>query len=108
LITTLFVTIFIESIVVTGAAIWWKKPLAQILITSLVANLITQSILWVVLNIFIQHYLINLFLAEFCIWIIESAALYLYQGNKLKLLEAVLLSLAMNLASFGLGWFLPI
>jgi hypothetical protein len=46
-------------------------------------------------------------LAEFCIWGIESLILYFYRYNQLKLGEAIALSLVMNLASFSIGWFIP-
>jgi hypothetical protein len=39
---------------------------------------------------------------------IESFLLYHFPANQLSLQEAALLSLTMNLASFGFGWFLPI
>ncbi|HET9907101.1 MAG TPA: hypothetical protein VFQ23_10685 [Anaerolineales bacterium] len=108
MILTVLITIIIEGTVVLGYSFWHKKPFRPILYTSIVANLITQSLLWVLLNLFFQHYLISLFLAEILIWIIESAMLYYVPANKLLLLEATFLSLLMNLASFGLGWFLPI
>ncbi len=78
------------------------------LLTSLLANLITQSFLWIVLELFFQHYLVALWSAETLIWIIESLLLFRFSAEQLHFREAVLLSLAMNLASFGLGWFLPI
>jgi hypothetical protein len=84
-----------------------RKSLAPILFTSIWANLITQSFLWVVLSLFFQHYIITLFIAEIFIWMIESLLLYRFSANQLDLQEAVLISLLMNLASFALGWFLP-
>jgi hypothetical protein len=90
-----------------GYSLWRKKPAGAILITGVFANLITQSFLWVVLNLFFPHYLITLFLAEILIWMIESLLLYSVPANRLRLADAILLSLSMNLASFALGWFLP-
>ena len=107
MIITFLITIIVEGIVVLGYSFWQKKPFIPILSSSIIANLITQSLLWVVLNLFFQHYLISLFLAEILIWIIESAMLYYVPANKLLLQEATFLSLLMNLASFGIGWFLP-
>jgi len=71
-------------------------------------NVGTQSMLWLALDFFASRYLAALFVAEVFIWLVESACLYIFAGNRLAWTEAVLLSLAMNLASFGLGWFLPL
>jgi hypothetical protein len=68
----------------------------------------TQSFLWVVLNIFFQHYLIVLIMAEILIWIMESVLLYSVAANRLRFTDAILLSLSMNLVSLTLGWFLPL
>jgi len=108
LIVTLVITILIEGMIAIGYSIKCKKPIGPILITSILANLITQSFLWVVLNLFFQHYLITLLIAEILIWMIESLLLYRFPANRLRLPEAALLSLFMNLTSFVLGWFLPI
>jgi len=107
LIVTLSLTIFIEGIIVAGYCIWRRKSPGPILFTSIWANLITQSFLWVVLSLFFQHYIITLLIAEIIIWMIESLLLYRFSANQLRLQEAVLISLLMNLASFALGWFLP-
>ena len=108
MINTLLVTILVEGAVGLAYALWRKKPVAAILITSIFANLITQSLLWIGLNLFFDHYLIALFVAEILIWVIESVLLYLIPANHLDLTESALLSLMMNLTSFGIGWFLPI
>ena len=108
MIATLAITILVESAVVASYAIWRKKPLYHLLFSSICANLLTQVFLWVALNLFPHDYLITLFIAEICIWGIETFILYLYRYNRLTLREAMLLSLAMNLASFSIGWFLPV
>jgi len=107
-IATLAITILVESAVVASYAIWRKKPLYHLLFSSIYANLLTQVFLWVALTLFPHDYLITLFIAEICIWGIEAFILYLYRYNRLTLREAMLLSLAMNLASFSIGWFLPV
>jgi len=107
-IATLAITILVESAVVASYAIWRKKPLYHLLFSSICANLLTQVFLWVALTLFPHDYLITLFIAEICIWGIEAFILYLYRYNRLTLREAMLLSLAMNLASFSIGWFLPV
>ena len=108
MIVTLLITIIVESAVALVYSIWRKKIFRPILLTSILANLITQSFLWIVLELFFEHYIPLLCSAELLIWIIESFLLHRFSANQLRFQEAVLLSLAMNLASFGLGWFLPI
>jgi len=107
-IATLAITILVESAIVASYAIWRKKPLYHLLFSSICANLLTQVFLWVNLNLFPQAYLITLFAAEICIWGIEALILYLYRYNRLTLWEAMLLSLVINLASFSIGWLLPV
>ena len=108
MIATLAITILVESAVIAAYAIWRRKPLKQLLLSSFCANLFTQSILWVVLNGNPSHYLVTLLIAEICIWGMEAFILYIYRYNQLRLREAMLLSLVMNLASFGIGWLLPV
>ena len=107
MIVTLAITLLIESTIITVYALLRKKPLIYLLCSSAVANLFTQWLLWMVLSVFFRHYLVVLFLAELCIWGIESLILYYFRYNQLKLVEAITLSLVMNLASFGIGWFIP-
>jgi len=107
LIITLLITIFIESTIVLGYGAWRGKPIRPILLTSIFANIITQSLLWLVLNVFFQQYLIALLVAEIFIWVFEGLALYFIRANQLQRAEALSLSLTMNLASFAIGWFLP-
>ena len=108
MIATIAITIFVESGVVVGYALLRKKPLIHILLSSILANLLTQSCLWVILNLFPFHYLSTLLIAEIGIVGVEGFIMYYYKYNQLKLAEAFLLSLTMNLASFTLGWFLPV
>jgi hypothetical protein len=107
LIPTLLITIIIESAVVVGYSLWRKKPVRPILYTSLCINIITQSLLWIFLNLFFRRYLIALLVSEALIWAIESFVLYVMPANRLRFMEAIFLSLGMNLLSFALGWFLP-
>jgi hypothetical protein len=108
LIATLVITIFVEGVGVSGYALWRRKQPGPLLFTSVVANLITQSLLWAALYLFYQHYLIVLLIAEVFIWIIESILLYRFAANQLGIWEATFLSLFMNAASFAVGWFLPV
>lgn len=108
MILTLFLTLIIETFVAAGFCHWRRKPFKSIFLTASIANLLTQSLLCLVLNLFYRHYLPALFIAEILIWLVESAALRLVPSNRLSWREAALLSLAMNLASFGIGWLLPV
>lgn len=107
MIATLLPTIIAEGIVVTVYALWRGKPVFPILLTSLFANIITQSFLWTVLLIFFQYYLVALLIAEILIGLIESVLLYFIPTNQLGWAEAFFLSLSMNLISASLSWFLP-
>ena len=108
MIETLSITILVEGVVCLGYAIWQRKPIGSIFTTSVFVNLITQSLLWVVLSLFYQHYLVVLLSAENLIWVLEGCLLCGLRFNHLKLREAFFLSLMMNLSSFGIGWFLPV
>jgi len=108
LIITILITITVESVVVIIYSRWHAKLFRPILISSIIANLLTQPFLWIVLNFFFQHYLVALCIAEILIWMIESYWLYRFPTNQLRLPEAALLSLFMNLMSFATGLFLPI
>jgi hypothetical protein len=108
MIQTLAITIAIESTVIVGYAKWRKKPLMAILVTSLLANLITQILLWLALTTFPANYLSTLLVMEILIVGLEAAMLHFYRQNLLNWSEALALSACMNLASFGIGWFLKV
>lgn len=108
MIVTLFITIVIEGLVVLGYAFGRGKPVCPILLSSICINILTQSLLWLGLNLFFQHYIAALIIAEVLIWGVEGSLLYAIPANQLQVKDAILLSLIMNLMSFGLGWFLPI
>ena len=108
MIKTLAITILVEGAIGISYSIWQKKPVGSILITSVFANVITQSLLWIVLNIFFQHYLMIMLIAEFLIWILEGILLYMFRSNQLSFMESLFLSFVMNLSSFAMGWWLPV
>lgn len=108
MISTLVLTLVIESLVAFSYSRWQRKPLAGLLLTAGFANLLTQPLLWLVLTTFYRAYLPALFLAEAGIWLMEAAILRLVRANRLAWSEAFALSLGMNLVSFGIGWFLPV
>ena len=108
MIIALLITVIIEGIVAVGYALWRRKPALPLLFTSICINLLTQSLLWIGLNLFFRQYLIALAIAEVLIWGLESILLYVVRATELRLQDAVVLSLSMNLASFALGWLLPV
>ena len=108
MIGTLLITMLVEAGVVTAYCLGRRKPPGTLLLTSLCGNLVTQTLLWVLLNLLFSGYLLVLLAAEVFIWILESLLLYVVPANRLRFREAVLLGLVMNLASFMLGWILPI
>ncbi len=108
MIGSLLITIVIEGLIVVAYALWKQKPTWRILIASVLANVLTQSMLWVVLNLFFAYYLTVLLISEILIWLIESVFLRFFPGTRLGWKESILLSLAMNLSSFGLGWFFSV
>lgn len=108
MITTLVWTIAIEGVVALSYSRWQRKPLVSILLTANLGNLLTQPLLWLALTVFHRAYLPTLLLAEIGIWLVEAVILRLVPANRLAWGEALALSLGMNLASFGIGWFLPV
>lgn len=108
MILTLLITIIVEGVVVTGYSTWRRKPIYPILLTSVCANLITQSFLWIVLIVFFQDYLMTLLIAELFIWMAESLILCSVPSTQLRFADAAVLSLSMNLMSFALGLVLPL
>ncbi|MBN1427430.1 MAG: hypothetical protein JXB07_03535 [Anaerolineae bacterium] len=108
MIITLLLTVVIESAVVITYTFCHKQPAAKLLLNCFIANLTTQSMLWLMLSLFPDHYLETLLATEAHIWLIEGIMLKLLSDNQLSWQEAVSLSFGMNLTSFGVGWFLPV
>ena len=102
------VTIAVEDLVVLAYSLWRKKPTLALLLSSTGVNIMTQLGLWLTLNVSFHDYVATLFAAEYLIWVAEGLAMHLYRPNHLRWREAMLLSLAMNLTSLSIGWFLPV
>lgn len=107
MIRTLLVTILIEGSVVLLFCAIKKKPVGSTLLASLVVNLFTQTILWVWLGIFHRFYIAALLIAEIFVWVIEGLLMSKISSGRLNYQDAFGLSFYMNLASFGIGLFLP-
>jgi hypothetical protein len=108
MIQTFLITVLVEGVVVLVYSISRRKPVIPILLTSLMGNLLTQSLLWIALTFSFRHYLVALVITEIIIWGIESLLFHVIRANQLNLKEAALLSLAMNGTSLALGWSLPV
>ena len=73
------------------------------------ANIITQFALWAALNTIKTGNALSLTIGlEIIIWGVETLIFYLPQRKIVKFKEAALLSLVLNLVSFGIGLLLPI
>lgn len=107
MISTLFPTLLVEGLIAAAYSRWRRKPLVSILLTASLANLLTQALLWLILTIFYRAYLPTLLLTEAGIWLGEAIILRTVPANRLAWNEALLLGLGMNLASFAIGWGLP-
>jgi hypothetical protein len=108
LISALLITIAVEGTIASGYSLWRKKPVGFILLSCTLANLVTQAFLWIALNVFFWHYIVTLWIAEILIWLFECACLFGFRFNRLNFREALGLSFILNLASFTLGWYLPV
>jgi hypothetical protein len=100
-------TIFLEGLVVILFGLVLKKAFLYLFFSSFIINIITQTILWVLLLLNFHHYLLTLILAELFIWGFEGLVLGFLPGNRLSIKEGFLLSFFMNTTSLGIGWFLP-
>jgi uncharacterized membrane protein len=101
-------TLLVEGIVVFIYSVALKRPAGGLLRASFIVNVFTQVMLWITLNLFFRYYLATLAIAEVVIWLVESVLLVRLSNEQLSLRSAIFLSFCMNLASFGVGWFLPI
>ncbi len=108
MIKTIVTTVLIEAVIIIGYAQFRKKPALQLLFSGTLANLFTQAFLWIGLSFSPFPYLPTLLVMELIIVGIEAFILYVYGKNNLSQKEAFILSFCMNLASFSLGWFLPV
>ncbi len=108
MIATVGITVLAEGIAAVIYSFWCRKPVGPILGTSVLGNLLTQSLLWIVLTFSFRYYLLTLALTEIAIWGIESLLFFIIPANQLNRREAALLSLGLNGISLALGWFLPV
>lgn len=103
----LVVTLVVELILALGYALRRTQPRTKLLTVVLMMNLITQPVLWIVLRNFAGSTSWHLAIGEVIVWLVEAGILALALRKEAKPWEAPALSLALNLASFGIGLLLP-
>ncbi|MDX9863302.1 MAG: hypothetical protein RBT34_00710 [Anaerolineaceae bacterium] len=102
-------TILIELLLAAGYVLIRKRPWLTTLTLVSLANVITQFALWAALNTFHQTNALILTIGlEGIIWGVEALVFYLPQRKEIQFKEAALLSLTLNLVSFGIGLLLPL
>jgi hypothetical protein len=106
---TMPLTFFIEGLIAGIYAAWRKRSIVTLVSLVLLANVITQPVLWLILVAGgATTPVLSLALAEVFIWWIETMLLYLTQRKTWTFKETVGFSLLLNLISFGIGLLLPV
>lgn len=104
----LVITLVVEIILALAYALWRKRPRIKLLTVVLMMNLITQPALWWIVSKLIANSTFwPLAIGEVIVWLVEAGILALSLRKQASFLEALALSLALNLASFGIGLLLP-
>lgn len=104
LVTTLAAELLLGALYV----VWRKRPAVLILTVILLLNLVTQPALWLTVSGFSGKYpVIAVLFAELVVWLVEAGGLFLAQRKTIGFGEALLVSLVLNVASFGIGLLLP-
>ena len=108
---TFLLTLIIE-IILALVYLWISKPTnKRILLGVLFANVFTQPIFVLSLadlGLNIQHSMNSILIVESVIWLIEAVIIYFVQKKELSFIHIFILTLILNVASFGLGLLLPI
>ena len=104
----LVVTLVVEISLALAYALWRKRPRTKLLTVVLMINLITQPALWwIVTKLIANSTFWPLAIGELIVWLVEAGILALCLRKQAPFPEALALSLALNLASFGIGLLLP-
>jgi hypothetical protein len=102
-------TLILELVLGSVYAIWRKHPLILVLTVILLLDLITQPALWLTASGFSGHYSISLVLfSELVVWLVEAGGLFAALRKRIGFGEALIVSLVLNAASFGIGLLLPL
>lgn len=105
---TLVTTLAVELVLGVLYTAWRKRSAVLVLTVILLINLLTQPALWVTVSGLGGKYsFLGVFFAELVVWLVEAGGLFLAQRKTIRLGEALLVSLVLNAASFGIGLFLP-
>lgn len=105
----LWITLGVELALGLVYALWRKHPVFYLLTVILLMNMITQPILWLTLSgTFVGLSIVRTLMAETMVWLVEGWILLKALPGEITSKEAFLLSLVLNLASFGLGLMLPL
>ena len=90
-------------------AVWRKHPKLLFLTIVLLLNIVTQPALWLTVSGLSGRYpvLVVLF-AEMVVWVVEAVGIFLALRRRIGFGEALLVSLVLNAASFGIGLVLPL
>jgi hypothetical protein len=88
---------------------YWRKLNKRVVLTViLVANALTSPVLWALFTEgFIQFTWLGMLIGEVFIWLVEAVILYVAMRKSIRFGEALLVSLVLNAASFGVGLLLP-
>lgn len=107
---SLALTLTVEIILALCYVFFFKKEIENLITLVLVANIFTQTALWILLIKFPQDsYWWTIACAEIGIFFVEAIIFYYpLKKKKIKFREAMGLSLLLNAVSFGLGLFLPV
>lgn len=108
LLLALLITVGCESLAILAFAHRRQKSFQSLILSGLLANLVTQPFLWFWLMVFYQRYWVALLSGEVLIVLGEAIFLKLIPANHLSRQEAFLLSLLMNGVSFSAGFFLSV
>ncbi len=94
----------VESIVVLAVAWRLKWPIIRLLAASVIANILSQFVLYGSLAVFVGNFLTSLIIAEILVCLFEAAVLKFYPKIGLSWRQSLLLSLGMNALSLAVGY----
>ncbi len=105
LVTTLVVELVLGAVYCT----WRKRPLVLVLTVIFMINLFTQPALWLTISGFSGHYpVILVIFVETIVTLVEAAGVFMTLRKRIGFGEALIFSLVLNAASFGIGLLLPL
>jgi len=103
----LAVTILVELVLGVIYVLWRRRPRLPALLTILLMNLVTQPAVWLLSKTMRGATCAATWVLEAGVCLLEAWILYRVLRKTVKFSETLLLSLALNLASFGIGLLLP-